>query len=57
MTIGQVTFEAVKTSTSNWSADYARQMWEQMPEGERNSWETAGQAIEAFHETGLPGAR
>jgi hypothetical protein len=57
LTIGQVTFEAVKTSVNNWSADFARLTWSAMPEGEKNGWETAGQAIEAFYETGAPGER
>ena len=57
MTIGQITFIAVKTVINNWSADHAYSIWEQMPEGERNGWETAGHVIQSYYETGIPGAR
>jgi hypothetical protein len=56
MTIGQVTFTAVKTAVNNWSADHAYSVWSHMPEGERNGWETAGQAIQSYYETGIPDA-
>ena len=57
LTIGQVTFEAVKTSVNNWTQDFARLTWEAMPQGERNGWETAGRAVQSYYETGIPGAR
>ena len=57
MTIGEVTFVAVKTAVNNWSSEYARATWAKLPEGERNGWETAGRTVSSFYETGIPGAK
>lgn len=57
MTIGQVTFEAVQVSVFGRSADQARFMWNSLEVKDREAWETAGETVEAYYETGIEGAR
>jgi len=56
MTIGQVTFIAVAVSVHGITADQAMHDWEAMRPNRREAWETAGQAVQAFYETGIEGA-
>lgn len=57
MTVGQVTFEAYMVSVQGISAVFARRAWKLLKEKEREAWETVGQTVQSYYETGIPGAK
>jgi hypothetical protein len=57
MTVGQITFEAYMVSVQGIDSIFARRAWGLLKEKEREAWEAVGQAVYAFYETGIPGAK